>query len=200
MYENQLSSHEANCELINNIYSKFNSEIDEAKFGFDDEIYGDLPYYSVIELINNLDLESNDILLDIGSGFGNIIFSTYLIKIFKKFIGVEINSSRFKISKACLDLLAGKFCNIYDDITLYHGDFLNINSIRFEEVSVVYVCCTVFSIELIEMIGEKIDKFKSLRIIISFRKIPTLKNFTLHKRIFLQASYDRAVCYIYHRK
>ena len=79
---------------------------------------------------------------------------------------------------------------------MIHGDFLQHD---FPNITVVYLCSTVFSFDLLYVVGQKINAMPHVRRIATLRKLPNLSDFKLSKRIFLQADWERVPCYIYER-
>ena len=51
--------------------------------------YGEMLYPSVKKLLNKLQIESNDIFLDLGSGLGKLVLQVWMQTILKSVIGIE---------------------------------------------------------------------------------------------------------------
>jgi len=165
-------------------------------FGSSNEIYGELYYYSVVELLKYLKITPTDHFLDIGSGLGKLVFQIFLSTEAENVTGIEINEERHVIAcniKAKLKQQLPQLF-IHRTLDLIEGDFLNYN---FDKISIIYLCSTVFSETLLQNIGTKINVMPNVKTIASLRKLPYLTHFKITKRIFLHSTWDRVACYLY---
>lgn len=164
------------------------------------EIYGELHYYSMVKLLHYLDITSKDHFLDLGSGYGKIVFQVLLTTKATSIIGIEINNNRFTIASKIKKIIAEQLPEIFNDrknLQLIHGDFLRQS---FNDITIIYVCCTIFSIELLQAIEKKINNMPSVQKIISFKQLPNLNHFILNKKIFVHGDWDYTMCYLYIKK
>lgn len=196
----RLALHEMLQSYLDKVYSEFDSEINQSMYGQSDEIYGELYYYSAVKLLNFLKLTEKDIFLDVGSGLGRLIFQFFFLTDARSVVGIEINKRRYEVSCKVKEKIQQQLPDLFQekrDLNIIHGDFLKY---YFHDVTVVYICSTVFSFELLTAIGERINLMQSVQKVISLRKIPNLSLFEMHQKIFLQGTWDNSPCYLYIRK
>lgn len=182
------------------LYAPLKKEIHQSYFAIDNEIYGELLYYSVVKLLKYLKLSESDHFLDIGSGLGKIAFQIFLSTQVTKVSGIEIHNQRYAISKHVQKKIEKTLPALFDSrrtLEIISGDILRHN---IDSVSVIYIASTVFSYALMDALGKKINASLSVQKVASLRKIPQLTSFSLTEKIFLQGSWDIAPCYIYQRK
>lgn len=192
--------HEIIQSYFDKLYNPLINDVRQSMFSTSNEIYGELYYYSVVKLLKYLIITEQDHFLDIGSGLGKLVFQIFLTTHAGSVTGIEINQKRHRIASQVSETIKQqlpKFFSHKRGLTLLEGDFLNQD---FPNITIVYICATVFSFELLQAIGEKINDMFRLQTIISLRKIPNLEKFTLSRKIFLQGTWDNSVCYIYTRK
>lgn len=167
-------------------------------FGNDNEIYGELYYYSVVELLKHLKIAPTDHFLDIGSGLGKLVFQIFITTDALSVSGVEINEKRHLIACKIKEKIEQHLPELFSHRTvdLVYGDFLKQN---FDKISIIYLCNTVFSEELLQKMGCKINTMTNVKTIVSLRKLPNLTHFKITKRFFLHTTWDRILCYLYSR-
>jgi ubiquinone/menaquinone biosynthesis C-methylase UbiE len=181
------------------LYSPYQTDIRQCLFSESNEIYGELYYYSVKKLLKYLKITSKDHFLDIGSGLARLIFQVFLTTNAASVLGIEINAARHSIADRVKEKIEEQLPEFFVGkrvLELVMGDFLNH---FFHDISVIYVCSTVFSFELLKAIGRKINEMETVRSVASMRKLPDLTRFELVKKIYLQGTWDRTVCYLYVR-
>jgi SAM-dependent methyltransferase len=190
--------HEIIQFYLEGLYCSFKEEITQSYYGKGNEIYGELYYYSVVKLLKYLKLSQYDHFLDVGSGLGRLIFQVFLETEMASVSGIEINARRYDIACKIKETLKQQMPFLFANrlLNLWYGDFLQG---QFDHITVVYLCSTAFSYEFIQALGEKIATFPNTHTVITFRKMPTLTNFVLTRKIFLHGTWDRTVCYLYTR-
>jgi len=184
---------------LEKLYGSYQADIRQCLFSQSNEIYGELYYYSVKKLLKYLKITSEDRFLDIGSGLARLIFQVFLTTNAASVSGIEINAARHSIADRIKEKIEEKLPELFvgkKSLELIMGDFLNH---FFDSISVIYVCSTVFSFELLQAIGQKINEMETVRRVASMRKMPDLTRFALVKKIYLQGTWDRTVCYLYVR-
>jgi 16S rRNA A1518/A1519 N6-dimethyltransferase RsmA/KsgA/DIM1 with predicted DNA glycosylase/AP lyase activity len=192
--------HELIQSYIEHLTHPFADEIKQTLFSYGNEHYGEIYYYSAVKLLKFLKLSNTDHFLDIGSGLGALLFQVFLTTPVASVTGVEIHTQRYLLSKKIKSLMQQKNPDLFMNdkpLDLIHGDFLKH---EFDTVSVIYVCSIVFSFELLEALGKKINAMQSVRKIASFRKLPHLIDFKLVKKLHLHCTWDQVACYLYERK
>lgn len=194
------SMHEKIQTYFDACYAALEDKIRASLFAHDNEIYGELYYYSVVKLLSNLTINPCDHFLDIGSGLGKLVFQVFLTTPAKAVTGIEINAARHEIAQNLKDTILHFQDNPFTalrSLNIIQGDFLKQD---WTNVTIVYVCSTVFSYALLEAMGQKINNMQTVHTVVSLRKLADLLNFRLKKKIFLQGTWDKTVCYIYERK
>jgi hypothetical protein len=181
------------------IYSAFDTDIKQTLFANANELYGELYFYSVVKLLKYLEITEEDNFLDIGSGLGKIVFQIFLTTKAKTCTGIEINNQRHNIAWKIKDKIEEQLPEMFNknrNLTLLNEDFLKY---EFNGITLIYICSTVFSYELLTAVSQKINEMKSVRKVASFRKLPNMDKFKLSKKLFLHATWDHVACYIYDR-
>ena len=184
---------------LDDIYLPFAEDIKQSLYFYDNEHYGEIYYYSVVKLVKYLNISNTDHVLDLGSGLGRVAFQLFLTTNAASITGIEINAQRYDVSKKVNDVLETTTPDVVVKaraLNLIHGDFLKYH---FDDISVIYVCSYVFSFELLEAMGKKINGMSSVKKIASIGKLPHLVDFKLIKTVFLHCTWDRVACYIYER-
>lgn len=181
------------------LYQPLGIDIQKSLYAEGNEIYGELYYYSVKELLKTLDIQEQDHFLDLGSGLGKIAFQTFMSYPLKIVTGIEINEKRHHIAIKVKEKIQEQLPKLFDQnhrLNLLAGDFFNH---PFEDVTIIYICSLVFSYDLLSRVGEKINSMPNLKKIASIRKIPGLENFRIKRKLFLHGNWDRTSFYIYER-
>lgn len=198
-------NHELIQQYISYLYSKVNNITSNLTLNSKNEIYGEIYYYSLLKLLKYLDINQKDHFLDLGSGLGKIVFQVFLTTEACSVTGIEINYDRFVVSKQVKELISKQLSNLFEQkstglhrsINLIYGDFLKHSIYDFYNITVLYLCCTVFSIDLLNEIQTKIQTMPKLQKIISFKLLPNLTSFNLTKKFFLHGDWDYTTCYLY---
>ncbi len=192
--------HEMMQSYLAHLYSPYASDIKKSLFFYKNEHYGEMYYYSFMILLGHLNLTDKDHFLDIGSGLGKIVFQTFLTTHAASVSGIEINALRHQVAVKVNDSLRQQLPDMFTPartMQIIQGDFLQYD---LTHITVIYVCSTVFSFDLLSEIGKKISVMPHVRTIASLRKLPNLSGFQLSKKIFLHADWEKVPCYIYVRK
>ena len=113
--------------------------------------YGEIYYYTARDILSKIEITSDDILVDIGSGRGKMVFFASMYFKCRAF-GVELLPTFVKKSSAIGKLL--KLNNIF----FIQGNFLDFD---FSEVSVIYFAGTCISDDKFELLLEAIKKAPS---------------------------------------
>jgi SAM-dependent methyltransferase len=197
--QEQHNIHEMIQAYLNGVYASFDHDIKKTLHYTGNEIYGEVLYYSTIKLIKHLKIKPEDHFLDIGSGLGKLAFYIYFGSQAASVSGIEINSARHAIATQAKELVQKQLPRMFEnrELLLIDGDFLQQS---FDKTTIVYICSTIFSYELLEKIGSKLNDMPNLQRIASFRKLPFLSNFNCIKKLLIHCSWERVGCYIYERK
>lgn len=193
-------NHEIIQAYFEKLYSHVDNDIKQVTFTSHNELYGELYYYSVVKLLKYLNITDQDHFLDLGSGVGKVVLQVFMSTKAASATGIEINNNRSIIANKIKNLVQQELPEIFTlkkTLNFISGDFLKHN---FNNITIIYICSTVFSLELLHAIGEKINTMYNIRQIISFRHLSNLHNFQLTNKIFVHGDWDYAACYLYVRK
>src|SRR4029079_10630737 len=148
--------HEKIQSHFSEYYGALEDKIRSSMFGHNNEIYGELYYYSVVKLLKNLTISEDDHFLDVGSGLGKLVFQIFLTTRVQSVTGIEIHAERYAIAQdlkqTIITLKSHLNCQynphvFSGSLNIVQGDFLEYDS---PDVTIVYVCSTVFSYALLE--------------------------------------------------
>lgn len=183
---------------LEKIYQPYVADIQQCFFGEGNERYGEIYYYSLLKVLRLLKMTPDDHFLDIGSGLGKLVFQLFLTTDISSVTGVELNVQRFLIAEQVKVSIQQHLPYLFahKSLNILQGDFLTQD---LDHISVIYVCSTVFSFELLYAMGKKINAMQSVKKVAAFSKIPNLVDFTLKKTIEVHGSWDKVVCYFYER-
>lgn len=192
-----LKFHESIQGYFSACYKSLATEIKASMLAAEDQIYGELYYYSVVKLLKHINLVKDDHFLDVGSGLGKLVLQIFLTTPASIVTGVEINNQRHLVATAITNIMHNDLPELFAGdrkLRLLNEDFLQTNV---NDVTVVYICSTVFSFALLQEISNKINNMPKVRMVISLRKLPNLQYFQLKKKIFLHGCWDYTAGYIY---
>ncbi len=198
LIQDQHMIHEMIQSYFDKVYTSFEADIKKTLHFKGNEIYGEIFYYSAIKLIKYLGVTPEDHFLDIGSGIGKLAFYVYFASQAASVTGIEINSARHAIAIQVSEVIQTQLPRMFEhrEFSLVEGNFLESN---FDRTTIVYICSTIFSYDLLEKIGLTLNTMPHIRKIASFRKLPFLSNFTCVKKMLIHCSWERVGCYIYER-
>lgn len=182
------------------LYHPCNREIHQSFFSKSNEIYGELYYYSIVELLKHLEITENDHFLDIGSGLGKVVFQVFLTTNAASVTGIEINQQRHAIAGQIAETIRRELPAVFEQnhtLNFINNDFLKQD---FVHISIIYVCSTVFEAPLLDAIGHKINQMHTVKKVVSSRKLPNLDHFEITEKFFLHGSWDKVAFYLYCRK
>lgn len=131
--------------------------------------YGEIKFDSAQKLLDYLNPTKDDVFYDLGSGVGKFVLQTYLTTDVKKSMGIELSGTRYELAVKALN--AGSQENLFDPSR--EVKFLNANIITadFSDATIVFLCSTCYSEDLMEKIAEKLTKLNP------GTKIASLKEF-----------------------
>lgn len=176
--------------VLNNIfedYSPFEISIEENN---DMSLtYGETPWLTISKIINEIEIFSDDIFVELGSGMG--FFSFFMNQVFGiNSIGLEIREKFVIITNRIVDIL----------------DLRNIKFIKtdifeydFSYATIIYLTATCFSSRQLEILG---DKFNSLQVgtrLIMVSQGISLSTFRLLKRRIFNFSWGPGSVFFYEK-
>lgn len=164
--------------------------------------YGEISFEGADKIVKTISPNSDDVILDLGSGVGKFSVQVFLSSPVKKVIGIEAHAKRHTQAKEALKLVKKDLPELFKNnrqINYIQGNFLNFN---FDEATHIFTCSTCFSPELMQMIGTKLNHSKKVKTIFSLKKIPNLEIFELKDTLQVKCSWDDkdTLCYFYQRK
>ena len=159
--------------------------------------YGEMLYPSVKKLLNKLQIESNDIFLDLGSGLGKLALQVWMQTILKSVIGIEAREELSRQTNEVVHQIYQGFPFFWENdrhFKIITGDFLNTD---WEKATIVYTCSTCFRPELLTAIGDRLNSETSVMQVLSLRALPTFTRLPLKEVFSVECSWDTALCYLY---
>ncbi len=116
--------------------------------------YGEINVGSVQKLIDHLQLGTNDVVYDLGSGVGKMVLQVAMTTSVRKCVGIEMAPSRHQGARAALTrarelgLLRARECEFF------RGDFMEAD---LADATVIYTCSTTFSDRLMRRLTLKLS-------------------------------------------
>lgn len=164
-------------KLIASLYQK-GGRIPQAERDFIFEqggnpVYGEITYDSAEILIQDMKVTRDDVLYDLGSGLGKFALQAYLTTPAKKIIGIELSATRHKLAVRAERLLkesilTKKIIPQAKELQLIHDNILHAD---LTDATVVFMCATCFSHELIHQIMHKLHSCKNGLRVLSLKKL-----------------------------
>ncbi|OQA35970.1 MAG: Histone methylation protein DOT1 [Candidatus Dependentiae bacterium ADurb.Bin331] len=143
-----------------------------------DPTYGEITVKGAAELLKDLDLQRKDVFYDLGSGVGKLVVQTALTTPVGKAVGVELAPTRHEHAQAIKNEIEKR--NLLKDTKL-EFQRKNVAEIPLEDASVIFMCSTCFSDELMKTLMEKMGKLKKGLRVLTLKRFPESTKFTLVK-------------------
>lgn len=187
-------------QYLNYLYQNITNNIFKENNNYS-SIYGEIFFESFNKLLGFINLNTNDIFIDIGSGIGKVCLQIALNTDVKQILGFEIisdrnNNANTALAKAKLDLP-----EIFNNksIDFLNQDFLefDFSNINTSQNIIAYTCSTCFTEKLLYAIGDKINNNKNISKLLSLRPIPNLTRLKIKYIVDVECSWDTTECYIY---
>lgn len=159
--------------------------------------YGELLFPSIKKILKYIPLESDDRVLDLGAGQGQLLTSLLFLSSVNTLLGIEAQAHQVHQAHQVLNILQKECAFILPDhrkIEIIVGDFTEFN---WEGVTFLYACSTCFTQCLLQTISEKINQTPSIKYVLSLRPLVNLKHLVFKKVIPLEASWDSVLGYVY---
>jgi SAM-dependent methyltransferase len=139
--------------------------------------YGEIKFDSAQKLLEYLKPTKEDVFYDLGSGVGKFVLHAYLTTDIRKSVGIELSGTRYELAVKALKAAGQE--NLFDPKR--ETKFLNGNIITedFSDATIVFICSTCYSEDLMEKIGAKLASLKPGTKIASlkeFKSEPKLKH------------------------
>ena len=155
--------------------------------------YGEIECESCITIFNDLpeSVVKNGVFYDYGSGVGKMCVQAYFDYPFKKVVGIELSRKRHDGAMKILNKI--KDLDLLDPnrtLNFIQGDFLETPT---NDATVIYMCATCYSNELMLNLVKKFSKLKKGLHVITLKELPEFKKygFELVKEYKLPMSWSR---------
>ncbi len=137
--------------------------------------YGEITFHSFQHILRYFAPTAEDVFVDLGSGTGKAVFQTLLTSSVKYAIGVEASIERDALARqVSAEMRKNLLPNerpIWDQrLRLVKGDFLKKD---LSDVTIVYLCGTCFSEEMLGRICDKLKASPNLRSVVSLAQLPS---------------------------
>lgn len=154
--------------------------------------YGELTPLGVQRLLKCLQFKENDVFYDLGSGVGKVVLQVAMAVSIQKCVGVELVASRCRSSKAVLRTARAQGLVKAKSVGFRWESFLDSN---ISDATVVYMCSTCYSTNLMRRIVRKIKGIKTRPVtVITLRKFDrNHRGFQFIRNVRLDASWSRNV-------
>jgi len=157
--------------------------------------YGEILFPSLNTVIDKLDLNTEDVFYDLGSGVGKVPLQVFLLSPVRAAYGIEASVSRSEPSKRVLTQVKNDLPELFTnnrDLQFITSNFLEHD---LTNATVVYTCATCFSDELLQNISDKLALSPNLKYILSLKAFnPPL---ALRETVEIECTWGTTQCYIY---
>lgn len=158
---------------------------------------GEVLYPSISKLIHVLQIKDEDVVVDLGSGIGQIVLQFFLLTHAKEVIGIEIVSSQHEQASRALSQCKKDLPALFTDrqVTFLQGSFFDI---PFTQANVIFINSVCFTQEMLLKLVVLLNAMTHLRVVLSTRALYGLR-LRLKKIIRIECSWDSALCYYYEK-
>lgn len=200
----KLSDNETN-QYLKNLYSLVKSQMVYSPYESEENIegehiyqtYGTINDSSLDELIFLLNIDEYDIVYDLGSGIGNVLFKLALSSGATKLRGYEIVGNRYRLSKLILNELSSDFPFLKKKIKFYQKDFSQLANSNFPlDATIIFTDSVMFQKYTLEVIVKIARKCPRLRYLVSMKSIES-PFLDLKSKIYCDVSWGDSQYYIY---
>ncbi len=144
------------------------SDFIQAKGG--NSTYGEITPGALTAILQRLAITKKDVLYDLGSGTGKVVMQSYLEFPFKKVVGIELSAQRYnQAQRALYGLKSRGLVDKKRSISFIEGDIVET---PYADATVVYLCSTCFSDDLMTKLAEKFSRLKKGARIVTLKQIP----------------------------
>lgn len=174
-----LSSHDLISEIYANVsgnkITAADSDLIKKKGG--NPTYGEIKPESLTTLLQEIGITKKDVLYDLGSGTGKVVVQSYLEFPFKKVVGIELSEHRYKQAMHAIEQLKKRgLIKKKRTINFIQGDIVEAS---YKDATVIYMCSTCFSDELMTKLAGKISQLKKGTRVITLKPLPSPKKYKL---------------------
>lgn len=175
----KIAAHDVISEVYANVtghqISAIESDLIKQKGG--NPTYGEIKPESLTKLLQDLGITKHDVLYDLGSGTGKVVVQSCLEFPFKKVVGIELCQNRHEKAVHALEQLKQRgFIKKNHPIHFIQGDIVEKPC---TDATVIFMCSTCFSDELMTKLAEKISQLKKGICVITLKRLPDPKKYKL---------------------
>jgi len=162
------------------------------------ESNGEIFYADINKLLSKVTFAEHDVFVDLGAGLGKMVLQVYLQTAVKEVYGIEILSDLHakailaakRVQQDMRDFNAGK------KLTFLCGDFFEID---FQMATILFINAICFGQDIMIKLGQIINTIPRIHTVITLRPMNNLKRLFLKNTLYLEGSWDSALCYIYQK-
>lgn len=159
--------------------------------------YGEILYPSVNKLLSVLNLTSEDIFLDLGSGLGKVVMQVFLKSDAAQALGIEYELHLHIQAQSAATTLLSRLPLTQRRLHFLHADFL---SCAYQSATVVLAGSPCFSPDMLFLLAQRLEQTPTLHTVLSLRPLPMLKRFRYITTMRIECSWDSSLCYLYSSK
>ncbi len=159
------------------------------------ETSGEILYTSMSQLIPLMKIKDDDVVVDLGSGMGQVVLQLFLLTNAKEIIGIEIIPSQYELALLALSRCRKDLPALFADrqVTFLQGSFFYV---PFTQANVIFLNSVCFTQEMLLKLVVLLNTMTNLRMVLSTRPLYGLK-LRLKKITKIECSWDSALCYCY---
>lgn len=177
-----------------------------------DPTYGEILYESAEVLLNDLQLTPDDVFYDLGSGAGKFVDQAYVTTPVKKAAGIELSKTRYEMAQARVpqiqalaeisaefdyvlnQALTGKTAQRTRIVPSKTIEFINENILKADlsDATVIFMCSTCFSDELMQKIVDKLADLREGLRVLTLKDLPPHEHFKLVRQYQLPMSWSKS--------
>lgn len=150
--------------------------------------YGELMPSSTLRLLTELDLGSDDVLYDLGSGVGKLVMLAAATTPAAKVVGVELARSRCEQATRAFTKASELGVPGLRRAAIVHGDLLSVDM---RDATVAYTCSTAFSSAFMRKLARRLAELPRLRLLASLQDLDPHPAFVPLRVLRLDASWKR---------
>lgn len=157
--------------------------------------YGEIEISSVKEVINYLKPKASDVFYDLGSGNGKVVVQFYLDTNIKKSVGIELSKDRHAQALTALNHL--RKMGLVDKNRKLDLRYGNILKEDFSDATIIYMCSTCFSEDLMKALMEKMTKLAKGARVVTLKRFPYSEKLELITSLKLPMTWSPKGSWVY---
>jgi SAM-dependent methyltransferase len=161
--------------------------------------YGEATYEAVARIAQMVEPElAKGVFYDLGSGVGKVVAQIYTTTKARKCVGIELSPTRHKSAQEALVRMGKKgLIQKGRTISFKQGNILDEN---LKDATVVFMCSTCFSPELMNKITDKLAAGRKGLVVVTLKQLPHDKRFRLDKTEKMKMTWSASSpVYLYRR-